>query len=428
MLTKQKNPYRIEWTSFTNGERMPFLVQASTGLPIQSVSYWTTAERRAADIQANTIANELRSLVYLFLWADLRKVDIPDRLQRGEFLSLTEIVDLVNLCGRFIEDILSEFESLVPKVRPLRRAKRRAVKSGEKRNRLTAIYSYLQFTSAGFLSELQAWPARWDHYNAVRKECLGRLKGYRDAIVSARTSSMDGREGLVRTALIRMRDVIHPKHPDNPFRPSVRFRNYLLIRLLLELGIRRGELCGIKIHDCVFGSEVFIQIHRRPDDPDDDRKTKAATKTLARELAVGGGLASLLHEWAVQHRPKLPVAREHDFLIVRLPDGEKMTLDNVNKIFRRLRQCVSGLPSDLSPHVLRHTWNDLFSDTMDRNRVLPEEEEKLRMHNMGWSSAQSAKFYHKRTVKRRSNSALKDMQDRMEADTSASGVINGSDG
>jgi hypothetical protein len=31
--------------------------------------------------------------------------------------------------------------------------------------------------------------------------------------------------------------VIDPDHPENPFEPKVRFRNYLIIRLRLDLGI-----------------------------------------------------------------------------------------------------------------------------------------------------------------------------------------------
>jgi integrase len=48
--------------------------------------------------------------------------------------------------------------------------------------------------------------------------------------------------------------VIEPDHPENPFESKVRFRNYLILGLLLDLGIRRGELLGIRIEDCRFGS------------------------------------------------------------------------------------------------------------------------------------------------------------------------------
>jgi integrase len=89
-----------------------------------------------------------------------------------------------------------------------------------------------------------------------------------------------GREAEV----IRLRAVVEPDHPENPFEPKVRFRNYLIIRLLLDLGIRRGELLGIRVEDCRLGSNGTVTVHRRPDDPDDPRKVQPSSKTEARLL------------------------------------------------------------------------------------------------------------------------------------------------
>ncbi|CDN47980.1 hypothetical protein [Neorhizobium galegae] len=55
-------------------------------------------------MQPNTLFNELRSLMFLYLWADLRGVDIGERLREGVFLSLGEIIDLVGFCGRYLAD------------------------------------------------------------------------------------------------------------------------------------------------------------------------------------------------------------------------------------------------------------------------------------------------------------------------------------
>lgn len=62
-----------------------------------------------------------------------------------------------------------------------------------------------------------------------------------------------------------------------------------------------------------------------------------------------------------------------------------MALVTLNKIFVVLRRKCPDLPRDLVARVLRHTWNDQFSDIMDRKKVSEETEKKIRSRQMGWS-------------------------------------------
>ena len=78
-------------------------------------------------------------------------------------------------------------------------------------------------------------------------------------------------------------------------------------------------------------------------------------------------------------------ARRHDFLIVANGSGNPLTLVALNKVFVALRRKCPDLPGELTPHVLRHTWNDLFSEEMDKNKVSEETEKKMRSRLMGWS-------------------------------------------
>jgi hypothetical protein len=48
----------------------------------------------------------------------------------------------------------------------------------------------------------------------------------------------------------------------------------------------------------------------------------------------------------------------------------------MNKLITALRDRVPGLPENLSAHVLRHSWNDAFSDAMDRKGVPGDQEAK----------------------------------------------------
>lgn len=417
MSTKAVNLYAVRWARFENGEQMPFLVRANDGVPLDAPTFWIVAQRRALGRQPNTLSNELRSLMYLYLWADVRRIDIHRRLREGTFFSLSEIIDLVNFCGRFIDSILQEIDALSSNPAPINRrgvSPNRSVVSNEKRNRLATIHSFIEFTSADILSNLSQWPQRWNHYNSVRARCLDLLQNYINGLPKRSRDDLGMPEGLEAAAIERLRAVIEPDHPENPFNPEVRFRNYLILRLLIELGIRRGELLGVKVPDCDLGSSGFIRVHRRPDDPEDPRRNKPATKTAARVLPLNGRMTELLHEWVVHHRAKLPGARRHPFLIVNVRTGGPMSLSNVNKILEALRRRVPGLPDELSPHLLRHSWNDAFSEMMDMNGIPEDQELKWRARLMGWRNENSARYYLRRTVRRRSNEALKEMQDRFD--------------
>lgn len=411
LSTKGPNPYVVEWVRFSTGERAPFLIRVATGLPIEAATYWSLAFLRAVNVQSSTIRNQLRALMFLYLWADLRQVDLSARLNNGEFFTLGEILDIVNVAGRFLDDVLEE---LTTNLVSFRSRKDGGVQSDERRNRLAAAYSFIDFVSADIQSRLTPWPQRAERYSSARSACLKLLQAHVSAAGNRGKGRIDEREGMEEAAILRLRAVIEPDHSENPFRRNVRFRNYLIVRLLLDLGIRRGELLGIKVSDLSLGSSGTVTIHRRPDDPEDPRVEKPDTKTLARLLALSGRLTELVHEYVVYYRAKLPEARRHPYLIVSMIDGAPLSISSINKIFLALRERVPGMPDDLSPHLLRHTWNDAFSDHMDRTGVLPENEVKWRTRLMGWRSEDSAKHYLRRTVRRRSNEVLKSLQDHLE--------------
>ena len=410
------NPFAVRWSKFSDGERMPFLIRSATGVPILAPTYWITSRRRPSGNQPNTLYNDLRALLHLYLWAEARGVSIEERLESGALLTLAEIADLDTFCGRYLKEAVAELKSTRAAV-PLRKknAKRqqKSISLFQKRNRLAAIHSFFEYTSADFLSRLQFWPDRWSYYNGVRDNCLKWIKFRYEAITKPKGNDIGSREGLEETAVSRLRSVIEPDSPENPFGARVRFRNYLIVRLLLDLGIRRGELLGLRVSDCTLATRGTITVHRRPDDPDDPRTVQPSTKTNSRALPLGGKLTDLLYEWIAHHRAGINGARKHPFLIVACDDGRPLSLSSVNKLMRVLRR-VPGLPESLSAHVLRHSWNDAFSDAMDRTGVPGDQEAKWRARLMGWRSEESAKPYLRRTVRRRSDEALVGIHDGLD--------------
>jgi hypothetical protein len=195
---------------------MPFLVRAATGLPLQAPTYWIVSKRRPSGSQPNTLHNDLRALMCLYLWADARGVDLQDRFESGALLTLTEVADLDTFCGRHIEEVIAELLGHAGVVIRLEvrnsKARHRAVNLVEKRNRLAAIHSFIEYTSADHLSRLHLRPDRWNHYDSVRDNCLQWIRSRCEAINKPSRNDLGAREGLAEAEVIRLRAVIEPDH------------------------------------------------------------------------------------------------------------------------------------------------------------------------------------------------------------------------
>ncbi|WP_374762262.1 tyrosine-type recombinase/integrase [Massilia scottii] len=93
-----------------------------------------------------------------------------------------------------------------------------------------------------------------------------------------------------------------PTSPDNPWHGNfARERNFLLIQWLEALGIRRGELLGIRISDIDFRNNT-VQILRRADDPSDPRRYQPNAKTLDRVLPLSDGLVQMTQNYIINIR------------------------------------------------------------------------------------------------------------------------------
>lgn len=180
--------------------------------------------------------------MYMYLWAVARGVDLQDRFESAALFSLTEVADLDTYCGRYLEEVIAELPRQAPHEIGLEarnrnaRVHRRTINLVEKWNRLTAIYSFIEYTSADHLSRLHLWPNRWSHDNSVRDNCLQWIKARYKAIKKPSNNDVSARKGRDKKEIIRLRTVIEPDHVENPIELRVRSRNYLIVRLLLDLG------------------------------------------------------------------------------------------------------------------------------------------------------------------------------------------------
>jgi integrase len=385
-----------------SGERLPLLVDRASGEPLYLPTIYALTTGRMKGRATSTIGQSLRAIGWLIDFLKSAEIDLEARLLDGRFLLIHEIDRLARHCRRRGQS--GELAVQKSVVRPLTKpvSRKAEVSSEVAGTRIAYIANYLQW---------------WVDYT-VRNRRLDRQQADSFAKITARAllalrergrsgkKPSSPRRGLTREQQAVLEDMIHPTSPRNPWKSEVvKARNALMIRWWLDLGLRRGELLGVSITDIDFRQNE-VHILRRADDPDDPRREQPNAKTLARVLPINRSLAAETHTYITRIRNQSNAARRHGFLFVERA-GAPISLDAVNKLFVELRQASAGeLPADLSPHVLRHTWNDRFSDIADEKRIPEERERRQREYLMGWRvGSNAAATYTKRSTERRAAEA-----------------------
>lgn len=187
----------------------------------------------------------------------------------------------------------------------------------------------------------------------------------------------------------RLLEMILPSSPNNPFTGS-KVRNYLIVSVLYQTGIRRGALAKLKISDCHFsGSFDQISIYRSGGDPTDPRLDKPNQKTKAHLATISPFLMRQIKFYIDHHRANTPKQQLHDFIFIseknsRGTIGQPISLKSINTIFQKLSD---ALQFHIHPHLLRHKWNEIFDKEGELQGVDHKLLEDIRKYAMGWSES-----------------------------------------
>lgn len=411
--------YRVKTIKLESGERLPLLLSKETGMPLWDATLFILTTLRATNLAANTLEQAARAVMVAHQIFSYLSIDLNDRMLKGRLLSLGEIEALVKFAALRQEELDSLLETQTTETKAAqvvsfkKMAKHavskmpKVVNSETKTIRLIYIRNYIDWLVSGRRLKLDVNHKHYEALNEAARVVVGSI----NARMPEHDYKSSSRQGVSPEVRARILEVIKPDSPDNPWKNEhVRARNQLIFLWLLFLGIRNGELLSIYAQDVNIRSGEVVVV-RRPDNPEEVRQNAPLVKTRGRLLALGPELSELTRAYLIGLRSKIKGARRHPYLFVATGTGAPLSKSALNKLFRELRAQVPGLPDDLSPHVLRHTWNDDFSALMDEHGVPPEEEEKMRRQAMGWSpNSKMAATYTKRHVQRKSNEASLAMQ------------------
>jgi len=403
------NPYAVKTLVLSSGERLPVLIALATGVPLFEPSIYVLSEICATNKASNTIDQVLRSIMVLQLFLDSSSIDIEQRIQQGGVFRLSELDELVRHSRRPVADQLN-CDSISPSHQSARRSAAESVRLFQRKlapievaghtaaNRIRVIRDYLEWLVRYHMARHQPGATEaerlWSEWTSCKDALNARLPRHKGR------NTIGQREGLKPELAEKLLNVTSPTSPENPWRgENTRIRNALLVRWFYELGLRRGEVLNVTIPDINFQSEELTVV-RRADDPQDPRKDQPLVKTRDRKIPLSPGLCKLTHEYIAITRRATEGARRHPYLFIAMCTGAPLSLSAVNAIFAELRNTFDGEFDAVTPHVLRHTWNDRFSDIMDNAKVSEAEEERMRSFLMGWApTSKTSVNYTRRHVR-----------------------------
>lgn len=365
-----------------SGERFVLLKDRRTGLPDPWTTRYSVGPQRTKERAIKTIERALSSIGLSLQWGISRGIDLDARLDSLQLFTSEEMDDLVHWlrAGRATDK---------------RRRHRATVLADTVYTRVMDVRRYFSWRAELALHRINVSSGRYG--DASRK-----LQDWQVLLgnkVRSGGGSAGIKMGLPEELRPKFLDVIDPEFSENPFEIRHRKRNHALLLCYYKLGLRRAEPLVLKGEDLILaGSKPRIAVHGRPDDPEDPRPDQPSVKTADRVLQIDAVLLKALMDWLItrSNRSLYADAKKHPFVFVA-EDGTPMAGRSVYDLFVIIRTKFPEFGPDLSPHTLRHDWNDRFSDhcdsvreeeagrEIDPDRSMTDAREiKLRNYLMGW--------------------------------------------
>ena len=347
----------------------------------------------------NTQLRKANELLFVLDYFKKKEISLVDRVRSGKLITDSEYGQFWNASaskkasGDFSEAsvvVLGVSDKFLRNALSANVNQRNCVQNETKAGRVRRLRKYLEMLYEHFHDALSVDPALAGHYEKL----TAKIKLDEDSIGKNKTqATSDSIESSIPDDVFyRLLEMIHPSSPNNPFKGS-RIRNYLIVSTLCDSGIRRGALAKAKISDLMLhGTFDQIRIYKSGIDPTESRREKGNQKTSKAHYA--NIHPTLMHQikFYIDHvRSQIPGTDTHDFIFVSEKDsrgtlGVELSLKSINGIFNVLSE---SLGFHVHPHLLRHKWNELFSEKASRQGKDYRVVEEARKYAMGWEADSS---------------------------------------
>ncbi len=340
----------------------------------------------------NTLKKYADELKFLYCHFTINNIDLVDRVSCGVFLSVSEIDDfvrvaklpfnavknaertkVVNITDRRIQKAIYATHNSPPLV-STHTFKQRLIRLRSYIEHLYICHHYDKSSSAETISidnKLRAFQLYINKY-----------------ISDTRTDSVKTRDPfdsvLPTNKFLDLLTVIQVSSEKNPFKSS-KLRNQLMIQILIETGVRIGAVLKLKVSDLIedWNNPRFL-LTRTPNDSTDRRRNPAKNKTKALSVSISTELLKKIQLYITTVRAKYDRSNQHDFIFISekgVSSGKPITYEQFYKVIVKFGKSID---LKLHPHLLRHKWNEIFTDKAEKAGYGQDKIEDMRKYCMGW--------------------------------------------
>lgn len=353
-------------------------------------------------------------------------IDLTGRVASGDLISMAEYSDFHTRCA-----LNADYDSDSKVVPLFSNAESKAfrniiaannfvaskVGNETQRGRIHQLRNYLTWLFEQFHDPLAVTEGLEDKFEKLTKKIIADERSLKADGAERQRHPTD--DAIPPDVFVKLLEIICPSSPNNPFTQRNRLRNYLLVTLLLDTGIRRGALAKLKVSDLRSDrAGASIWIYQERDDPSDPRLERPNQKTKAHLSAVEATVMDALLFYIEHDRSLIYGSDQTDFVFVsnnnaRGTKGQPMAAKSINEVFFTLSKALNYR---LHPHLMRHMWNDIFDDKSDHQKFTSQQVEDARKYAMGWSANSSmTDTYNDRRTHKKVRQIMQTHQDRVDS-------------
>ena len=369
-----------------SGQSLPILLD-DDGLPVPLANEWVLQRR---GLSPNTLTRNLRELAILFAWLDSLSIDFGACMAGERMFTEAELAG--SLCERL--RIAVKVPAVQAGVVSISQGNKVAVSPLTYKLRLITVRQFMGWCFRLKIGSLASGDPALLRIQA-HKEHVDKVLSDQEINNPPQNKSITkGLRNHQVTALIWCVDFRNPEAYG--LNEHVRFRNFIVVMIMLTFGLRPAEVLTLRVEDIEFGGVTALRVLRRVADPNDMRSPQPRVKRNGRDMIMQTpALIRLIEEYIEVHREKVMerFGKDHSYLIVS-DEGDPLHGNSISNYFQIIREKFKRvLPSNLSPKSLRHTYSSRTEREMAERGVPEDERKQVLAYLRGDSSVRSQEVY-----------------------------------
>lgn len=380
-----------------NGERH-VIIDDSSGLPPVLPNMFLASISNQA---YRTKLNRARHIALLLNWGKAFNIDPLDRIKSAECFDMDEMYSLCHWVRRKCKPTDNDMY----------------VCNSTYKARCDEIINFFTYLTRRFCEKRRDKQSYTD-------QVTQQLHDLKDSLI--KHSSRDFpklRTGFTHSEIKALLRLIDPLNPANPFQKRVRERNYLIISVFMETGIRLGELLSLRTnacymeHDIEFGMKYFLVVSQNVFLNEDPRQLPPDAKTTSRYLPISEGLTKQIEHYILNGRRyrKREAQKAPAFLFLnsaKIP--QPLSISGIHKLMKRIERAGNkgkSTFSSMEPHRFRYTFIENLARVLNL-KSNSEEFQKIMRYVGGWSkTSDQYQLYANKEIVFKSHLALQKLNE-----------------